>query len=182
MPSCFFPDIPSANVSITQKLPMVNSSGACRRLSSALLVAEMLAIPTWFLEKDIMEASWQRVKRMQECQDLNFSTLTWRSTFYRWHHLRSHIPCVRISSPARVLELYLQHFETSVSVLAASRSSKAHDAPSINIFVNSSQPPASSPLAEKYFFIHKMITNVAQMSYASKFGALERVMCEGIYW
>lgn len=52
------------------------------------------------------------------------------------------------SSPTRVLELYLQHFDTSGSVSAAmgaGRDSQAHDASSINMFLDSSQPPASSP-------------------------------------
>lgn len=52
------------------------------------------------------------------------------------------------SSPTRVLELYLQHFDTSGSVSAAAdagRGSQAHDASSINIFLDSSQRPASSP-------------------------------------
>lgn len=52
------------------------------------------------------------------------------------------------SSPTRVLELYLQHFDTSGSVSAgadAPESSQAHDASSINIFLDSSQLAASSP-------------------------------------
>jgi len=52
------------------------------------------------------------------------------------------------SSPTRVLELYLQHFDTSGLVSAAvdaGRGSQPHDASSINIFLDSSQPPASSP-------------------------------------
>jgi hypothetical protein len=46
------------------------------------------------------------------------------------------------------LELYLQHFDTSGSVSAeadAPGSSRAHDASSIDIFLDSSRPPASSP-------------------------------------
>jgi hypothetical protein len=52
------------------------------------------------------------------------------------------------SSPTRVLELYLQHFHNSRSISAAADavgSSQAHDTSSINILLDSSQPPASSP-------------------------------------
>jgi hypothetical protein len=52
------------------------------------------------------------------------------------------------SSPTRVLELYLQHFDTSGSTPATpgvDRGPQTYDASSIDLFLDSSQPPASSP-------------------------------------
>ncbi len=49
------------------------------------------------------------------------------------------------SSPTRILELYLQHFDASGSVPATTDTSSCSQASSINLFLDSSQPHASSP-------------------------------------
>jgi len=72
---------------------------------------------------------------MQECQDPNFFYVDLEVNIFRGIIYETIFPASEFSSSTRVLELYLQHFDTSALVSAAtnaSEGSEANDASSIH--------------------------------------------------